>query len=59
MPSVENLYSSFDTLAARLSNEVVLAAALTFCSPFAAPSRFKLFFNLSRVDIVVETFFSN
>ena len=37
----------------------LLAAALTFSKPFEAPSRFKLFLSLSRVDILVETFRSN
>ena len=36
-----------------------LAAALTLSKPLAAPSSFKLFFSLSRVDMLVETFFSN
>ena len=40
------------------SKETLLAALPSSSSPLEAPDRFKLFLSLSKVDILVRTFFS-
>ena len=51
--SAENLAFTVSTPLVRADASNLLAVALTFSNPLEAPSKFKLFFNRSSVDMLV------